>query len=353
MAQYSSAQSRLSPLANAYHRQLGALKGLEVDFLTITCNEKLRPRPSPIARPWPAAPRLNAEIGDVLAHSQPEGRSLMRRGMPLVGTLFSVEPCRSLIPVASRPRPSIPPTTVLRADLHPTRTNHTSPLSVRRPKKKTMVSIVNLIESTDGEVRSTSRHTMPQPQECPEPRPEGQPQNKVAIMKDPHAFLPLDKTLEQAAHILLLTPVIAPEELEASPGRDPFEDLGRAIAARRAGVKHVPFSARNGITSTHADFIRTAGAVIFVVSGPPRFGQVDQLELARAVRRLSRDKPLVLVVIACRDGDLAQDIDDFSVVVRMSELSPSNVTSLATLVSDGDHQTSNQPVQQTATPREI
>lgn len=182
-------------------------------------------------------------------------------------------------------------------------------------------------------------------------------------MKNTHRAIPLDTLLKQGESLLLLTPVVAPEELLSgaaataaaaavlSSGRDPYEDLGRALAAaaaaankRSGGVKHVPYTARGGITSTHADFIRRAGAIVFVVSGPSRLGQPDQLELARAARRLcccggddddNNDKPLV-VVLADREDDFSQAAaaEDFSTVIRIAELSPSNVASLAALMLD-------------------
>jgi len=71
---------------------------------------------------------------------------------------------------------------------------------------------------------------------------------------------------------------------------DPFEPLGRALARH---VRHVPYRLDPGMTETHADFLRSCGAIIIVVcsaenvtSGNPRAYE----QQARFARDLLRKK---------------------------------------------------------------
>ncbi|KAI0434670.1 hypothetical protein F5Y09DRAFT_214972 [Xylaria sp. FL1042] len=126
----------------------------------------------------------------------------------------------------------------------------------------------------------------------------GHRQPQITVIRDYQACIPFSRILGEGDIILLLTPVITPHEQN---GSDPFEPFGRALAARHPWVRHVPYTARNGITSTHVAFIKRAKAVIFVISGPPNPGQLSQVEIAEASQTVGDEKPHIIV--ACGNAD--------------------------------------------------
>lgn len=111
----------------------------------------------------------------------------------------------------------------------------------------------------------------------------GPRQPQVTVIRDYQACIPLTRILGEGDIVLLLTPVVTPYEQN---GSDPFEPLGRALATRHPWIRHVPYTARNGITNTHVGFIKRAKAVIFIISGPPNAGQISQVEIARSLGQL-------------------------------------------------------------------
>lgn len=68
--------------------------------------------------------------------------------------------------------------------------------------------------------------------------------------------------------LLLLTPVMLPEiSANTKPDKerqDPFEAFGRKLSKKHRRIRHVPYLATVGLTSTHEAFLREAGAVIYV-----------------------------------------------------------------------------------------
>jgi len=135
------------------------------------------------------------------------------------------------------------------------------------------------------------------------------------------SHIPLKQFLRSGDNILLLTPAVAVEGGGTPRGQDPFESLGRAISYRHAGVKHVPYTARNGITSTHIGFVKTATVVLFIVSGRPDPGQIDQIDLAREVQQCCRSIPLVLIV-----PEIVSEVTgDFSTVLQVPDLIQENL----------------------------
>ncbi|KAI1331955.1 hypothetical protein F5Y16DRAFT_210105 [Xylariaceae sp. FL0255] len=128
----------------------------------------------------------------------------------------------------------------------------------------------------------------------------GSSRSQVTAIRDHQTCIPLTSILEEDDIVLLLTPVVTPVTL--SPEQysiDPFETLGRALAAKHPWIRHVPYTARNGITNTHVSFIRRARVVIFVVSGRAGSGQLSQLEIAQASWIPGDDK--IHIIIACCD----------------------------------------------------
>ncbi|KAF2970057.1 hypothetical protein GQX73_g3563 [Xylaria multiplex] len=116
---------------------------------------------------------------------------------------------------------------------------------------------------------------------------------QVTVIRDYQACIPFTRILSEGDIVLLLTPVVTPHEQN---GSDPFEPFGRALAARHPWIRHVPYTARNGITNTHVAFIKRAKAVVFVISSPPNSGQSSQVEIADVSQRVEDEKPHIVVV---------------------------------------------------------
>jgi GNAT superfamily N-acetyltransferase len=126
------------------------------------------------------------------------------------------------------------------------------------------------------------------------------PSQDVLIVRDDSRCLPLSQKLSTGDLVLLLTPAVPPLQ-RGSDGQtsDPFEPLGQALARLHPGIRHVPYTPRGGMTSTHVAFIRQAKVIVFVVSGPAGAGQYSQLQLSELVRNDKEDRPHV--VVACCD----------------------------------------------------
>ncbi|KAI1180902.1 hypothetical protein F4777DRAFT_177724 [Nemania sp. FL0916] len=151
----------------------------------------------------------------------------------------------------------------------------------------------------------------------------GQPQ--VTVIRDYQACIPLTRILGEGDLVLLLTPVVTPHE---QSGSDPFEPFGRALAARHPWIRHVPYTARNGITTTHVGFIKRAKMVIFVVSGPPSAGQVSQVEIAEVSRAVGTERPHVIV--ACDNiQELGLMEARFPTIVQLSGYASSDMRAAA------------------------
>ena len=72
-------------------------------------------------------------------------------------------------------------------------------------------------------------------------------------------------TLPANTVLLLLTPKVYPLSAR-NQSSDPFEILGRAISRTHPRTRHVPYSLSVGLTHTHIEFLRRAGAVIVVAA---------------------------------------------------------------------------------------
>ncbi|KAI0023507.1 hypothetical protein F4780DRAFT_51897 [Xylariomycetidae sp. FL0641] len=153
-------------------------------------------------------------------------------------------------------------------------------------------------------------------------------QPQVTVVRDHQACIPFTRILSDGDLVLLLTPVVATAQPGLGHHTDPFEPLGRALAARHPWVRHVPYTARNGITSTHVSFIRRAKAVVFVISGPPTAGQKPQAELAEVTRMVGDQRPQILV--ACQDiRDLGRLEASFPTIIQLPGYMPVHLQSAA------------------------
>ncbi|KAI8633172.1 hypothetical protein F5Y19DRAFT_292328 [Xylariaceae sp. FL1651] len=152
-------------------------------------------------------------------------------------------------------------------------------------------------------------------------------QSQVAVIRD-HQVIPLTRILGESDILLLLTPVVTPPEQN---GSDPFEPFGRALAARHPWVRHVPYTARNGITSTHVGFIKRARAVVFVISGPPASGQPSQAEIAQVSQSIGDEKPHIIV--ACGNiQDLGLAEASFPAIIQASGYLPQDLRAAAAVL---------------------
>ncbi|CAJ2507311.1 Uu.00g084970.m01.CDS01 [Anthostomella pinea] len=159
----------------------------------------------------------------------------------------------------------------------------------------------------------------------------GSRQPRVTLVRDHQSCIPLTRILGDGDIVVLLTPVVAPSHPKAADGSDPFEPLGRALAAKHPWIRHVPYTARNGMTSTHVSFIKRAKTAIFVISGPPAAGQSSQVEIAHKARMAGDQRPQI--VVACRDiQDLGLVEADFSTVVQLPGYSPADLQAAAALL---------------------
>jgi ribosomal protein S18 acetylase RimI-like enzyme len=147
----------------------------------------------------------------------------------------------------------------------------------------------------------------------------------VRVVRDDQRCLPLSEQLVEGDLVVLLTPLIPPSHPDPE-GRtsDPFEPLGQALARMHKGIRHVPYTPRGGITSTHVAFLNLAKVVVFVVSGPAGAGQYSQIQLSELVRRDKEDRPHV--VVACCDikelGPLERTVPT---IVEIAGFSPSHL----------------------------
>ncbi|KAL2268655.1 hypothetical protein VTJ83DRAFT_3501 [Remersonia thermophila] len=165
----------------------------------------------------------------------------------------------------------------------------------------------------------------------PDMDPKAQP--AVTLIQDAQSLMPLSSHLKDEDAILLLTPALVPHvsplnQDPHAPTSDPFEPLGRALAKHHPRVRHVPYVPRNGITETHVVHIRLAAAVVFVISGPPCYGQPSQVGLAEITKSLSDQRPHV-VVTCCEMQDVGALDTTFSTVIEAPGFAPSTMEAVA------------------------
>ncbi|KAH6655270.1 hypothetical protein BKA67DRAFT_657221 [Truncatella angustata] len=147
---------------------------------------------------------------------------------------------------------------------------------------------------------------------------------------DRQSCVPLINVLGNGDLLILLSPVIAPSQ-SVDVLRDPFEPFGRALAARHPWVRHVPYTAENGITSFHVTFIKKAKVLIFVVAGVSFPGQRPQVDLADVARLVAEHRPLVIV--ACQNKeDLGIDEKDYQTILQIPGHTPRSLEHAAAIL---------------------
>lgn len=158
-------------------------------------------------------------------------------------------------------------------------------------------------------------------------------QRGAAVVQDLQSYLPLSKLLSEGDLVLLLTPGVAPGDVNpnfepTSSSIDPYEPLGRALARHHPWIRHVPYLPRNGITGTHVVHIRLATIVLFVISGPPRFGQPSQVALAEITRELCENRPQIIIT-GCSLQELGPIESSFPAVIQIPNYTSPGLESTA------------------------
>ncbi|KAM0813523.1 hypothetical protein AB5N19_13517 [Seiridium cardinale] len=152
---------------------------------------------------------------------------------------------------------------------------------------------------------------------------------KLSLLRDQQSCVPLINVLSDGDLLILLSPAVASSPDEHI--RDHFEPFGRALAARHAWVRHVPYTPSRGIAGIHVAFIKKAKVVIFVVAGADISGQDTQIDMAAVARSMAEHRPFV--VVACRDEqDLDLDRTDFPTVLRLPGYAPAELEQAAAVL---------------------
>ena len=155
-------------------------------------------------------------------------------------------------------------------------------------------------------------------------------ESAAVLVRDDQSCLPLSRDLRDGDLIVLLSPVVAPiPESSTTTAGDPFEPLGRALSRHHSWVRHVPYTPRGGITSTHVAFVKRAAAIVFVVSGVPWRDQPSQLELGELVHSVAGSQSPVITII-CLDPTPIEA--DFPTTINISSLSRVSLEAAADLV---------------------
>ncbi|KAK7910791.1 beta-n-acetyltransferase [Apiospora marii] len=143
----------------------------------------------------------------------------------------------------------------------------------------------------------------------------------IVILRDQEEYIPLTTILDENDVIVLLTPLVVPLQRDADAGIDPFESLGRALALRHPHIRHVPYTARDGITEYHVAHIHRAKAIIFVISGKPITSQPSQADIAEVAWMVGNTRPQI--VLACYDvQNLGLLKADFPAIIQLPSYSP-------------------------------
>ncbi|KAH8600870.1 hypothetical protein B0O99DRAFT_648963 [Bisporella sp. PMI_857] len=156
----------------------------------------------------------------------------------------------------------------------------------------------------------------------------GQDDRLAVVVRDSTNWLSMLKNLQETDVIILLTPVVVPISQDPTDLSDPFEPLGRSLAKRHPRVRHVPYTQRNGITSTHLGFIKRGQVIILCFDLRP--GQQIQLEFADIAFAVSDNKPCI-IVICCSPLESHHTIP-FPTLIQTKGYSPPALEATAALL---------------------
>ncbi|QSZ35812.1 hypothetical protein DSL72_006934 [Monilinia vaccinii-corymbosi] len=150
----------------------------------------------------------------------------------------------------------------------------------------------------------------------------------VTILRDQVDSLTKIRSLRESDVLVLLTPVVVPVSRDVTDTSDPFECFGRSLAKRHAKVRHVPYTQRNGITSTHLGFIQRSHIIILCFVD--RSGHQLQLEFAEILFAVGGQKPCIILV--CGDGTNMQDSIPFPTVILTSGYTAEEMEAAAAVI---------------------
>lgn len=150
----------------------------------------------------------------------------------------------------------------------------------------------------------------------------------AVVVRDSTNWLSNVRNLRETDVIILLTPVVVPISQDPTDNSDPFEPLGRSLAKRHARIRQVPYTQRNGITSTHLGFIKRGHVIILCFALRP--GQQIQLEFADVAFAVSDNKPCIIVV-CCSPLEHQQAIP-FPTIIQTSGYSQQALEATAALI---------------------
>ncbi len=153
----------------------------------------------------------------------------------------------------------------------------------------------------------------------------------LTLIRDLRHWLPISSHLTSDDDICLLTPVVKPLSLlYGNIPVDPFETLGKALAARHPRVRHSPYTS-HGITANHCAFIKHSAVVILVTSNALK--NREQLIFADHVAQLAEGKP-VIALAACDPCDLIADRTFPTYVCMYEYTAPALETAAASLFDE-------------------
>ncbi|APA08263.1 hypothetical protein sscle_03g030330 [Sclerotinia sclerotiorum 1980 UF-70] len=150
----------------------------------------------------------------------------------------------------------------------------------------------------------------------------------ATILRDSANFLTRIRSLDESDVLVLLTPIVVPVSRDVTDTSDPFECLGRALARRHAKVRHIPYTKRYGITSTHLGFIKRSHVIILCFVKQPQHRL--QLENAEVLFAVSDHKPCIIMV--CGDQTNLQDPIPFPTVILTSGYTAREMEDAAALI---------------------
>ena len=139
-------------------------------------------------------------------------------------------------------------------------------------------------------------------------------EHSITLLRDHAKHIPLSKSIDGDADVLLLTPLVTPlistkhnattEHLLL--GETVFQDFGRSLAKLHTGkILHVSYTA-NGLTTMHDSLIERAKAVIIVTTDANR--NMYQVGIAKHVSVIcTQQRKPVIAIAASSPYDLALD----------------------------------------------
>jgi predicted N-acetyltransferase YhbS len=167
---------------------------------------------------------------------------------------------------------------------------------------------------------------------------QGPPEQTVSLVQDSLNWLSVIRNLKPTDVIVLLTPVVIPVSRDPGDTTDPFECFGTALRNYHRKIRHVPYTTRNGITSTHVGMIKRATIVVFVITETLRREDAPQIHAALVTRKALRDERPLLIVLTSTGQDLEQFSEDFPTIIKSKDYTRPTLETTASFIfgKDGD-----------------